>query len=77
MFKNAINTTRTLAVLAASAIAAASAHAAAGDNPLLDVLNSVDVTGIAAAVLVLALAVVGIALAFKGPDLGKRVIRKI
>ncbi|EJE52906.1 TrbC/VIRB2 family protein [Acidovorax sp. CF316] len=77
MFKTAFNKTRTLALVAASGLVAASAHAAPGDNPLLDVMNSVDITGIAAAVLVLALAIVGIALAFKGPDLGKRVIRKI
>ncbi len=66
-----------LAAVPALALVAMSAHAAAGDDPLLDVLNSINITGIAAAVLVLALAVVGIALAFKGPDLGKRIIRKI
>jgi len=77
MFKTAFNKTRNLALVAATGMLAASAHAAAGDNPLLDVLDSIDITGISAALGVIALAIVGIALVFKGPDLGKRVIRKI
>lgn len=66
-----------IAAVGSLAVLGASAHAAAGDNPLLDVLNSIDITGIGAAVAVLALAIVAIALTFKGPDLGKRVIKKI
>lgn len=77
MFKTAFDKARTLAVLATAGLVAASAHAAPGDNPLLDALDAISITGIAAAVGVIGLAIVGIALAFKGPDLGKRVIRKI
>lgn len=67
-----------IAAVGSLAVLGASAHAeGTGDNPLLNVLNSIDITGIGAAVAVLALAIVAIALTFKGPDLGKRVIRKI
>ena len=76
MIKKAFNKTRALALMAAATVASV-AHAAPGDDPLLDVLNSISITGIAAAVGVLALGIVAIALTFKGPDLGKRVIRKI
>ncbi len=66
-----------IAAVPTLALVAAAAHAAPGDDPLLDVLNSISITGIAAAVGVLALGIVAIALTFKGPDLGKRVIKKI
>ena len=40
-------------------------------------LDSVDLTGVTVKVGAAALLIVGIALVFKGPDLAKRVVRKV
>jgi hypothetical protein len=53
------------------------AHAAAGDNPIVTLITSIDLTTVAAAVAAVALLIVGIALTFKGPDVAKRVIKKV
>lgn len=50
-----------------------SAHAAGFD----DFIDAVDLTGLSAKVVAAGLLVVGIAIAFKGSDLGKRVVRKV
>lgn len=41
------------------------------------IIDSVDLSGVSAKVVALAVIVVGIALVFKGPDIAKRVIRKV
>lgn len=46
-------------------------------NPLVTVLDSVSIDGVATAVAAIALGIVAIALTFKGPDIAKRVIRKV
>lgn len=54
---------------------ASGAHAAGGG--ISDVLDAVDLSTISTKVGALALVIVAIALVFKGPDLAKRIIRKV
>lgn len=42
-----------------------------------DIFAAVDLTTVVAAVTVIGVAVIGIAMAFKGVDLGKRGVRKV
>lgn len=56
---------------------AASSAMAQETNVLVQFIDAVGLAGISAAVIAAGLLVVGIAMAFKGPDLGKRVIRKV
>lgn len=65
-----------LAALSATALATTATFAQAAD-PITAALDSVDLTGIAVKVAAVGLLVVGIALAFKGPDVAKRVVRKV
>jgi type IV secretory pathway VirB2 component (pilin) len=53
------------------------ASAQTASNPLTDALTSIDLSTVAAAVAVIVLAIIGICLAFKGADLGKRAVRKV
>lgn len=55
---------------------AARAQAAGGDG-ITAALDAVDLSGVATIVGAAALVIVAIALVFKGPDLAKRVIRKV
>lgn len=65
-------------IAGASALAMASVGAfAQSTNPIVVLLESVDLTAVAAAIAVLALLVVGIAMGFKSPDVAKRIIRKV
>ena len=57
-----------------SALAVAPAFAADG---ITAALTAVDLTGVATAVGAIALIIVAIALVFKGPDIAKRVIKKV
>ncbi|RUR70273.1 hypothetical protein EJP67_24770 [Variovorax guangxiensis] len=65
--------------LAVAALATASVGALAqtSENPIVTVLNSVSLAGVAAAIAALALVIVAIALTMKGPDVAKRIIRKV
>lgn len=63
-------------VLAAATTASVGAFAQA-TNPIVTLINGVDLSTVAAAVLAVAVIVVAIALTFKGPDVAKRVIRKV
>lgn len=63
-------------VLAAAATASVGAFAQE-TNPIITVLNSVSLAGVAAAIAALALIIVTIALTMKGPDVAKRIIRKV
>lgn len=53
------------------------AFAQAATDPVSTVLGAVSLTGIATTVAALALVIVAIALTFKGPDVAKRVIKKV
>lgn len=63
-------------VLAAATTASVGAFAQA-TNPIETLINGVDLSTVAAAVLAVSVIVVAIALTFKGPDVAKRVIRKV
>ena len=62
--------------LALAGLASVQAHAAGGDG-ITAALDAVDLSGVATAVGAVALVIVAIALVFKGPDIAKRVIRKV
>ncbi len=53
------------------------AMAQTASDPIGDMLDAVGLSGVSAKVIALGLLVVGVALAFKGPDVAKRIIRKI
>lgn len=59
---------------AVSALVASQAHAVDG---ISTALAAVDLSGVSTAVGAIALVVVAIALIFKGPDIAKRVIKKV
>ncbi len=61
----------------ATALAFSAASFAQTVDPISTILDSVDLSGIAVKVAAAALVVVVIALTFKGPDVAKRVIRKV
>ncbi len=65
------------ASLGSFALLAPAAFAQTAGNPITDVLDSISLAGITAAVLATMIVVVGIAVAFKGGDVGKRVVRKV
>lgn len=46
-------------------------------NPIVQMIESVGLDGIVAAVVAMGLIIVSIALAFKGPDVAKRGVRKV
>lgn len=46
-------------------------------NPIVQMLESIGLDGISAAVIAMGLLVVGIALAFKAPDVAKRGVKKV
>lgn len=64
------------AVVVSSALLANHAMAQTA-NPLTAGMDSVDLTGVAVKVGAVVLLIIGVALAFKGGDLGKRVVRKV
>lgn len=66
-----------MGALAALAVLAPAAFAQTASDPLTDALAGVSLTGVAAAVGVLVLAIIGISMAFKGADVGKRAVRKV
>ena len=71
-FKNKISQAFLAAgVMVASAVPA---HAAGEFDAFID---AVDLSGIAAKVIAAGLLVIGVAIAFKGPDLAKRIVRKV
>lgn len=57
-------------------LAGVSAHAQAAGG-IDAALDAVDLSGIAVKIAAAGLLIVGIALAFKGPDLSKRVVKKV
>lgn len=63
--------------IAALATMTGAASAAEGGNPIVELLGGISLSGVAAAVMAVCVVVVAIALTMKGPDVAKRVIRKV
>lgn len=63
------------AVVLATAAAAVPAHAQTSSWDQF--FDAVDMSGVSAKVIAAGVLIVGIAVAFKGPDLAKRVVRKV
>jgi len=61
----------------ATGLALSGAAMAQTAGPFDAIFDAIDLAGITTKVVAAAIVVVGIALAFKGPDIGKRVIRKV
>ena len=59
------------------ALAGGASAMAAGTDPFSQVMGAVDLTGISVAVVAAAILIVGIAIAFKSPDVAKRVVKKV
>lgn len=57
--------------------ASVGAFAQASDNPIIVLLDSISLAGVAAAVAALALIIVAIAMTMKGPSVAKRIIRQV
>ena len=66
-----------LALLAVASIGSAVPAFAAGTDPISTMLASIDLTTVAVSVAAIGLLVIGVAMAFKGVDLGKRAVRKV
>lgn len=64
-------------VAGVAGLAGTAAMAQTATNPIVQMLESIGLDGVTAAVIAVGLVVVGIALAMKGPDVSKRVIRKV
>lgn len=47
------------------------------DNPIVTILNAIGLDGVQAAVLAAGMVIISIALTFRGPVLGKKVIRQV
>ncbi len=81
MFKNARNLARKygakIATAATLATGTVMAHAQATGTPLTGGIDSVDLSGAGVKVAAAMVLVIGLAMAFKGGDLGKRVVRKV
>jgi hypothetical protein len=77
MFSKLTNKTRALVAVVPTMALASPAFAQTEENPIVQFIEAVGLAGVSAAVIAAGLLIVGIALAFKGPDLGKRVIRKV
>lgn len=58
-------------------VAAGAASAQTSTNPIVQLLNEIGLDGVQAAVLAVCVTIIGIALTMKGPDVSKRVIRKV
>ncbi len=80
MLKNSMNLARKYGAkvgAAATTLALAPMAMAQSTTPIDTILDAVSLDGISAKLVALATIVVGIALVFKGPDLAKRIIRKV
>ncbi|ABM32980.1 hypothetical protein QRO08_09995 [Paracidovorax citrulli] len=63
--------------VAAMSLGAMTMARAADADPISQMMDAVNLSGVSAKVVACGLLIVGIALAFKGPDLGKRVVKKV
>ena len=64
-------------VAVVAGLGALAVPAFAADNPIVTMLESIGLDGISAAVIAMGLLIVGIALAFKAPDVAKRGVKKV
>ncbi|MBI2724744.1 hypothetical protein DBR23_15310 [Acidovorax sp. HMWF018] len=67
---------RALVAVSAGAFGTA-AMAQTATNPINQMLEAIGLDGVTASIIAVCLIIVGIALAMKGPDVAKRVIRKV
>lgn len=74
MFKRNFSALTALTLATVGMVASRGAMAADG---ITAAISAVDLSGVATAIGALALVVVAIALVFKGPDIAKRVIKKV
>jgi hypothetical protein len=65
------------AKLVAGGFGAGVASLALATGPIEDALAAVDLSGVVTVIAAAALVIVAIAMTFKGPDVAKRVIRKV
>lgn len=72
-----MNKIRNWGVATLATLTAAAASAQTSASPFDEVLDSIGLGSISVKVVALAVLVVGIAIAFKSPDLAKRIIRKV
>ncbi|MGY8530571.1 hypothetical protein [Paracidovorax citrulli] len=63
--------------VAAMSLGAMTMARAADTDPFSAMMDSIALGGVSAKVIASGLLIVGIALAFKAPDLGKRVVKKV
>lgn len=80
MFKNSMNLARKYGAkvaVASTSLALAPFAMAQATSPIDTILEAVTLDGISGKLVAMAVIVVGIALVFKGPDLAKRIIRKV
>lgn len=68
---------KVLAFMAPVALFVAAMPAQAADSPITTMLAAVDLSTVSTALVAVSLLVIGIALVFKGPDIAKRIIRKV
>ena len=66
-----------ITVASTALFCAAMSHAAGEASGITAALDAVDLSGVATKVGAAALLIVGIALVFKGPDIAKRIVRKV
>ncbi len=69
--------TTSATALVIGAFASVSAHAAGATDPVSQIFASIDLTTVGASVIALGVLVIGVNMAFKGVDLGKRGVRKV
>ena len=67
---------RALVAVSAAAFGTA-AMAQTATNPIIQMIEAIGLDGVTASIIAVCLIIVGIALAMKGPDVAKRVIRKV
>lgn len=77
MFKGNCKKVAARLSLIPAAMAAQSAMAQEASGPIETMLEGISLGGVATAVAAIGLVLVAIALTFKGPDVAKRVIRKV
>ncbi len=80
MLKNSVNLARKYGAKAAAmgtGLVLAPMAMAQSTTPIDTILDAVSLDGISTKLVALGVLVVGIALVFKGPDLAKRIIRKV
>lgn len=63
--------------IAAASVAAAALPSFAAGGPIDSIFAAIDLSTVAASVIALGVLVIGVTMAFKGVDLGKRGVKKV